>query len=224
MKKIFTRQNFAKQNLGRFIISIIIILFVLISVGFYFRQKFRTSEELSLTEQLKNLSLIIFKNTKFKDFSIDRFSFKYPDWNKIEIDPLLIWPKEIAEKQKILLYLTNSDGVKFLAIERELNPEDLTKPSPLIFREIFAKDLQILQEKGGLTDWQIIREDFFENGILLESKMIIFGRAITSISKSIILRKGDEGFIYSVGISAKEQIFEDYRLLVNYTIDSIRYY
>jgi len=206
------------------IISIIIIFLVLISIRFYSQQELKISEEPSSEELLENLGSIILANTKFKDFSIDRFSFKYPNWKKIEIDPFLIWPKEIAEKEKILLYLTHPNGVKFLVIKRELTPEDLTKPYPLIFREIFAQEKEIMEKEGGLTDLQIIREEFFENGILMESKMIIFGQSVTSISKSIILRKKAEGFIYSVGISAPEQIFEDYRPLANYIIDSVRYY
>ncbi|MBZ9569788.1 hypothetical protein KJA16_02600 [Patescibacteria group bacterium] len=219
------------------IISIIIIFFILILVRFYSQQELKISKEPSSEELLENLGSIILANTKFKDFSIDRFSFKYPNWKKIEIDPLLIWPKEIAEKQEILLYLTNSDGVKILVTKRELTPKDLTKPYPLIFREIFTKEREIMEKEGGLTNLQIIREEFFENGILLESKMIIFGQSVTSISKSIILRlqptrhppasdagPSGQGFIYSVGISAKEQIFEDYRPLAHYIIDSIRYY
>ena len=205
--------------------KILIVSTIVIGVIFSFIFVFYPFREPKVPEEeLENLSLIILKNTKFEDFSTNGFSFKYPNWKKIDIDPLLIWPKEVAEKEEILLYLTNRDGVKFLVTKRELTPEDLTKPYPLIFREIFTQEKEIMEREGGLTNLQIIREDFFENGILLESKMPIFGQAITSISKSIIFKKGDEGFIYSVGILAPEQIFEDYRLLANYIIDSIRYY
>lgn len=217
-----------KLLINLIIIILFLLIFSLIEISFlvfYFQLKEKKiSEEISSEEQLKNLSSIILKNTKFKDYSVNGFSFKYPDWRKVEIDPLLIWPEEIAEKEKILLYLINSDGVKILATKGELNPQDLTKPFPLIFREIFEWQKEIMTEKGGLTDCQIIRESFFENGVIVESKVVIFGEAITSISKSIIFRKKDRGYIYSVGISGQEKIFEDYRLLANYLIDSIQYY
>lgn len=202
------------------IISIIIIgvISCFIFVAYPFKEP-KVSEE-----KLENLSLIILKNTRFEDFGIDEFSFEYPNWKKIEIDPLLIWPKEIAEKQKILLYLTNPDGIKMVVTKRELSSEDLTKPYPLVLREIFAKEREIMEREGGLTNLQIIREDFFENGVILESKQIIFDQPITSISESIIIKKENKGFIYSVGISAREQIFEDYKPLADYIIDSVRYY
>ncbi|MFZ3137574.1 MAG: hypothetical protein WA126_09315 [Thermodesulfovibrionales bacterium] len=164
------------------------------------------------------------ENTKFGYFSIDRFSLKYPNWQKLEIDLTLIWPKEIAEKEKILLYLVNPDGITMLVTKRELSPEDLEKPYPLVLRKIFEEETEILKEKGGLTSWQNIREDFFENGVILESKVVIFGKATASISELIILREGDRRYIYSIGISAEERIFEDYLLLANYIIDSISYY
>lgn len=81
-----------------------------------------------------------------------------------------------------------------------------------------------MEREGGLSDLEIIREEFFENGVLIESKSMIFGKSITSISKSIIIKKEDKGFIYSFGISAREQIFEDYRSLAKYISDSTRYY
>ena len=175
---------------------------------------------------LENLSLIILNNTKFQEFSVNGFSFQYPaDWKKVEVDPFLIWPEEIAKKEKILLYLTNLDGVKILVSKRELTAEELRKPYPLIFREILAQETKILREEGGLIDYQIIREEFFENGIFLESRKVLFGQRITSFSKSIILRKEEnKAFLYSVGISSREQIFEDYRLLGKYIIDSVSYY
>ena len=205
---------------------LIILMIIIIGVGtwFYFQQKEKISEKISPEEQLKNLGLIIFKNTKFEDFSIDNFSFKYPNWKKVEIDPLLIWPKEIAEKEKILLYLINPDEVKMLVTKRELSSEDLTKPFPLIFREVFAQNREIMEKEGGLSALQIVREEFFENGVTHELKVIILGKTITSISKSIILKERDRGFIYSVGIAASDRIFEDYRPLADYIIDSIRYY
>ena len=207
-------------------IKILIILIIIIGmgVGFYLQQKPEISEEISPEEQLKNLSSIIFQNTKFEDFSADGLSLKYPDWTKLEMDPALIWPKEIAEKVKILLYLINPDGVTMLLAKRELTPEDLAKPYPLILREVLANERQIMEEKGGLTFWQNIREDFFENEVILESKVVIFGRTTVSISKSVLFREAAKGIIYSVGISAEERIFEDYRPVANYIIDSIRYY
>ena len=55
--------------------------------------------------------------------------------------------------------------------------------------------------------------------------MTIFGQDVTAISKSIVSKETDRGgFIYSVGISVGERIFEDYRLLANYIIDSMGYY
>lgn len=205
--------------------KILIISIFIIGVIFWSISVFYPFKELKVPEEeLENLSLIILKNTKFKDFSINGFSFKYPNWKKIDIDPLLIWPKEIAEKQKTLLYLSNPDGVKMVVTKRELSPEDLTKPYPLILREIFTQERKIMEKEGGLTNLQIVREYFFENGIILESQMTIFGQPQTSISKSIIVKKEDKGFIYSVGISARKQIFEDYRPLADYVINSIRSY
>jgi hypothetical protein len=205
-------------------ILIILIIIIGMVVGFYLQQKPEISEEISPEEQLKNLSSIILKNTKFENFSADRISFKCPNWEKVEIDPILIWPKEIVEKEKILLYLTNTDGMTMVVAKRELALEDLVKPYPLIFREALEKERRIMEEKGGLTSWQTIKEDFFENGVILESRLVIFGMATTSISKSVIIEENGKGFIYSVGISAGERIFEDYRLVANYIIDSISYY
>lgn len=207
-------------------IKILIILIIIIGMGagFYLQQKPEISEEISPEEQLKNLSSIILKNTKFEDFSTNRFSLKYPDWTKIEMDPMLIWPKEIVEKEKILLYLANADGVTMLVVKRGLASQNLVKPYPLIFREVLEEERRIMTEKGGLTNYQIIREDFFENGVILELKMVIFGKAIASISKSVISKGTDRGDIYSVGISAGERIFEDYRPVANYIVDSAQYY
>jgi len=151
-------------------ILIILIIIVGIGIGFYLQQKSKISEEISLEVQLKNLGAIILQNTKFEDFSINRLSLKYPDWSKIEIDPFLVWPKEIAEKVKILLYLNNPNGVTILVTKRELSLEDLVKPYPLILRE------------------------------------------------------ADRGYIYSVGISAGEEIFEDYQQVADYIIDSVQHY
>lgn len=206
------------------IILLVVIIIVGIGIGFYLQQKPKVPEKVFPEAQLKNLDLMILKNTEFKDFDVDRFSFKYPDWTKIEVDPLLIWPEEIAQEEKILLYLTNPDGMKILVTKRELYLQDLSKPYPLIFRDIFNQEREIMERKGGLTNFWIIREDFFENGIILESKLSIFGTSITSISKSVILREKNRGFIYSVGISGPEKIFEDYRLLANYVINSVCYY
>lgn len=206
------------------IILLVIIIIIGIGIGFYLQQKPKISEEVFPEAQLKNLDLMILKNTEFKDFDVNRFSFKYPDWTKIEIDPSLIWPEEIAREENILLYLTNPDGIKILVTKRELDLQDLSKPYPLIFREVFGREREIMERKGGLTNFWLIREDFFENGIILESKSSIFGTSITSISKSVILREENTGFIYSVGISAPEKIFEDYRLLANYVINSVCYY
>lgn len=206
--------------------SLIIILIIVFSIGilFRFQQKSKISGEFSPAELQQNLGSIILKNTKFKKFSVDKFSLEYPDWTKIEVDPLTVWPKEIVAKEKILLYLINTDGVTVLITEREIDPEDLIKPYPLIFRKVFEEERKILEEKGGLTDYQIIREDFFKNGIIIESKEIIFSKPVTSISKSVISKKADQGFIYSVGISAQDRIFEAYRPLANYIIDSVRCY
>lgn len=81
-----------------------------------------------------------------------------------------------------------------------------------------------MEEKGGLTHHQIIREDFFKNGIIIESRTVIFSKSVTSISKSVILKEKENRFIYSVGISAQDRTFEVYRPLANYIIDSVRYY
>jgi len=208
----------------KLLIGIIIILVIAIGIEFYFQSRPKISKKNPI-EKIESLSSIILENTKFKDFRVDNFSFKYPDnWTKIEIDSTLIWPREIAEKEKILLYLNNPERARMLVAKRELSSEDLTRPYPLIFREIFAQEKEIMKREGGLTHYQIIREDFFEQGVILESKTIIFSKATTSISKSIIVRSKDKGFIYSVGISAPERIFEDYRLLAEHVIDSVRYY
>ncbi|MCP6719143.1 MAG: hypothetical protein KJI71_02825 [Patescibacteria group bacterium] len=206
----------------KFLVILIFIVLV-ISFGIYFWRANNMSEEVS-GDRLKDLSSIILENTKFKDFNINRFYFQHPNWQEIEIDPELIWPKEIAAKQEILLYLTNPDGVKIVATKKEVDPEYFKKPYPLIFREISTRELQILEEEGRLTDWLIIKEQFFENGILIESKMVIFGTTIASIQKSIIVNENNSRFIYSVGISGRDRTFEDYRSLAEYITDSMRYY
>jgi hypothetical protein len=208
----------------RKLFAILIILLIVISgTWFYFQEGGEISEEIS-TEQFKNLGSIILENTKFKEFKSGNFYFRYPDWQKIEIDPKLLWPEEISQKQEILLYLTNPDGVKIVVTKREVEPEFLDKPYPLIFREIFNEDQQVLEKEGNVTDFQVIREIFFEDGILLESKMNFLGMSITSLQMSIIIPDNDFQSIYSVGISAREKTFEDYRALAEYTISSIRHY
>lgn len=203
---------------------LLIILLLVFIFGFYFYfQESKIPERAPSIESL-GLGSIIFENTKFKTFNLNYYSFKYPDWQELKIDLMLIWPKEIAEKEEILLYLTNSDGVRVLATKRKIETTLLGKPYPLIFRETFAKDLQILKEQGGVTERQLIREKFFENGILIESRSIIFGTSYTSIQKSIIVNEDSSPFIYSVGVSAKSEVFEDYRPLAEYIISSVRYY
>lgn len=204
-------------------VIILVFVFTFIFVYFYFRES-QVPEEISSTERLKDLSAIILENSEFKTFTFNYFYFKYPDWQKLEIDPTLIWPREIAEKQEILLYLTNPDGVKIIATKREMETEYLKKPYPLVFREIFARDRQILEEKGGILDVEVIREEFFENGVLVELRVVVSGVTNTSIQKSIIVNENNSRFIYSVGISAQAEIFEDYRLLAEYIISSTRYY
>ena len=85
---------------------LIISLIVIGGTWFYFQERGTISEEIS-TEQFKNLGSIILENTKFKEFRSGNFYFRYPDWQKIEMDPKLLWPEEISQKQEILLYLTN---------------------------------------------------------------------------------------------------------------------
>jgi len=207
-----------------FLAFIIIVLIIFILFEFFLSKEYEISKEILIDEQLENLNLVIFQNTKFKDFSVDRISFDYPDWKKIEINPILLWPAEIAEKEKILLYLTNPDGVKVLVTKRELSIEECQKPYPLVFREVFNQETKIMREQGGLTDYQVIREIFFENGISLELRIVIFGQSVSSVSKSVIIREGDREFIYSIAVSAQEKTFEDYRLLADYIMDSVRYY
>lgn len=204
-------------------VIILVFVFAFIFTYFYFRES-QVPEEISSTERLKDLSAIILENSEFKTFTLNYFYFKHPDWQKLEIDPTLIWPREIAEKQEILLYLTNPDGVKIIATKREMETEYLKKPYPLVFREIFARDRQILEEKGGILDVEVIREEFFENGVLVELRVVVSGVTNTSIQKSIIVNENNSRFIYSVGISAQAEIFEDYRLLAEYIISSTRYY
>ena len=206
---------------GSLVILMIIVL--VISFGVYFWQAGRVSREAS-DDRLKDLASIILENIEFKDFNINRFYFKYPNWQEIEVDPELIWSKETAEKQKILLYLTNSDGVKIVATKREVDSKYLNRPYPLVFREISTRELEILEDEGRLTDWLIIKEQFFENGVLIESKMVIFGINIASMQKSIIVYENDSRFIYSVGVSSQEKTFEDYKLLAEYIMESIHYY
>lgn len=206
-----------KKNLLLF--TILILIF-----GIYFFLQFRASQETYLHEIVGDLSEIILENTEFKTFRHKRFLFKHPDWQEIEIDTLLLWPREISEKQELLLYLSNPDGVKVLATKREVEIKYIEKPYPLIFREMFTEEQQILKEKGEVTEWDLITEKFFENGVLIESKVVVFGATNASIQKSIIVTEDNSRFIYSVGISAKEEIFEYYRPLVKSILDSIRYY
>lgn len=198
-----------------------ILIITLLVVGIW--QILQKPEEI-LPEELESLGSVILKNTNFEDFNFGYFSFKYPDWQKLEMEPALFLPEEIAQKEEVLLYLTNSDGVKFLATKRKVRPELLEKPYPLVLREVFTKNQEVLEEQGSLEDWYLIREMFFENGVLVESKVVVFGTTITSLQKSIIVYEDNSRFIYSVGISAREQIFKDYRLLIEFVMNSVRYY
>ena len=206
-----------KKNL--LVFTILILIF-----GIYFFLQLKASQEISSPEKVGDLSEIILENTEFKTFNHKRFLFKHPDWQKIEIDTLLLWPREISEKQELLLYLSNSDGVKILVTKREVEAKYIEKPYPLIFREMFTKEQQILEEKGEVTEWDLITEKFFENGVLIESKVVVFGTTNASIQKSIIVTEDNSRFIYSVGVSAQEEVFEYYRPLVKSILDSIRYY
>ena len=206
--------------------KVLIIIFALLVVGgiwFFFHQIFKEPAEISESE-LGSLSAIILKNTNFKEFETGFFSFKHPDWQRLELDSTLFLPKDIVPKEQVLLYLTNPDGVKLLATKREVEAEYLEKPYPLVLRQVFTENQQALKEQGGLEDWYLIRERFFESGVLVESRVVTFGTPITSMQKSIIVYENDSRFIYSVGISAQENIFEDYRLLVEFVMNSIRYY
>ena len=129
----------------------------------------------------------------------------------------------MVEKQQILLYLVNSEGVKILLTKTKVEPEYFKKPYPLILRETFAKERELLEKEGGVIDWQVVKERFFENGVLLESKIFFYGSTICSIQKSVIIVENNSRFIYSVGISAEERLFEDYRPLAEYIIDSVYY-
>lgn len=204
-------------------ISLVFTILILI-FGIYFFLQFRSSQEISSPEKVGDLSEIILKNAEFKTFRHKRFLFKHPDWQEIEIDTLLLWPREISERQELLLYLSNPDGVKVLVTKREVETKYIEKPYPLIFREIFTEEQQILEEKGEVTEWDLITEKFFENGVLIESKVVVFGTTNASIQKSIIVTEDNSRFIYSVGISAQEEVFEYYRPLVKSILDSIRYY
>lgn len=206
--------------------KVLIIIFALLVVGgiwFFSEQIFKEPAEISESE-LGNLSAIILKNTNFKEFKAGFFSFKHPAWQQLELDPSLFLPKDIVPKEQVLLYLTNSDGVKLLATKREVGAEYLEKPYPLVLRQVFTENQQALKEQGGLEDWYLIRERFFESGALVESKVVTFGTPITSMQKSIIVYEDDSRFIYSVGLSAQENIFEDYRSLVEFVMNSVRYY
>lgn len=205
--------------------KILLVFTILILIfGIYFFLQFKAPQEISSPEKAGDLSEIILENTEFKTFRYKRFLFKHPDWQEIEIDTLLLWPREISERQELLLYLTNPDGVKVLATKREVKTEYIKKPYPLIFREVFTEEQQILEEKGEVTEWDLITEKFFENGVLIESKVVVFGATNASIQKSIIVTEDNSRFIYSVGISAQEEIFKYYRPLVKSILDSIRYY
>jgi hypothetical protein len=206
-----------KKNL--LVFTILILIF-----GIYFFLQFKASQKISSPEKVGDLSEIILENTEFKTFNHKRFLFKHPDWQKIEIDTLLLWPREISEKQELLLYLSNSDGVKILVTKREVETEYIEKPYPLIFREMFTEEQQILEERGEVTEWDLITEKFFENGVLIESKVVVFGTTNASIQKSIIVTEDNSRFIYSVGVSAQEEVFGYYRPLVKSILDSIRYY
>ena len=205
--------------------KILLVFTILILIfGIYFFLQFKAPQETYSPEKVGDLSEIILENTEFKTFRYKRFLFKHPDWQEIEIDTLLLWPREISEKQELLLYLTNPDGVKVLVTKREVETEYIEKPYPLIFREMFTEEQQILEERGEVTEWDLITEKFFENGVLIESKVVVFGTTNASIQKSIIVTEDNSRFIYSVGISAQEEIFEYYRPLVKSILDSIRYY
>jgi hypothetical protein len=180
-------------------------------------------EKFSPAEMRRKLRSAILDNTEFKRFSIDGFPLDYPDWRKVETDPQQIWPEEVASKERVLLYLANSDGMKILVTKKKLSPSELGKPYPLILREAFAREKKVMEEKGGLTDFRVVREDFFDNGIIMEFRSTLFGTAVTSISKSVVLRRGSTGFIYSVGISGSEGVFEDYRPLADYVLNSTTY-
>lgn len=207
----------------KFLTILIITTLLIIGIWFYPGQTPQKPEEI-LPEELEGLGSIILKNTNFEDFNFGYFSFKYPDWQKLEMEPTLFLPEEIAQKEEVLLYLTNSDGVKFLATKRKVRPELLEKPYPLVLREVFTKNQEVLEEQGSLEEWYLIREMFFENGVLVESKVVVFGTTITSLQKSIIVYEDNSRFIYSVGISAREQTFEDYRSLIEFVMNSVRYY
>ena len=205
--------------------KILLVFTILILIfGIYFFLQLKAPQEISSPEKVGDLSEIILENTEFKTFRYKRFLFKHPDWQEIEIDTLLLWPREISEKQELLLYLSNPDGVKILVTKREVETKYIEKPYPLIFREVFTEEQQILEEKGEVTGWDLITEKFFENGVLIESKVVVFGTINVSIQKSIIVTEDNSRFIYSVGISAQEEIFEYYRPLVKSILDSIRYY
>lgn len=207
-------------------ILIILIITIGIGIGFYLWEESKIFKEITPTDrELENLGSIIFRNTEFKDLKVDILNFKYPaDWSKVEVEPSLIWPEEFAEREELLLYLVNPDEVKMIVTKRKIEPEDLTRPYPLVLREVFAKEREIMEREGGLENFQLISEDFFEDGVILESKASIFGKLTFSISKSIFWKRGNEGFIYSVGISGPDWIFKDYQPLVKYIVNSVRCY
>ena len=222
MKKLLlnSKNQGSRAKQGVLIIIILVVGFV---TWFYIQQKPNVPEELYSPERLQDLGKIILSNTKFKTFQVSIFSVEFPDWQRLELDPILIWPKEISQKYTFLLHLSNPDGVKFLLTKREVEPEYWEKPYPSIFQEIFTKEQQILEEKGTLTHWQIVREDFFESGVLIESVAIV-GTTNNSIQKSVFINEGGSLFIYSVGITAHEKIFNDYRPLAEHIMNSVNYY
>lgn len=204
----------------------LVIIFSLLVIGaswFIVQQALKEPAELPKS-QVGDLSSIILKNTNFREFKTGFFSFKYPDWQQLELDPTLFLPRDIALKEQILLYLTSSDGVKLLATKREVEVEYLEKPYPLVLRQVFTKNQEALKKQGGLEEWYLIRERFFESGVLVESQVVTFGTPITSMQKSIIVYENNSRFIYSVGVSAQENIFEDYRSSVEFIMNSVRYY
>lgn len=210
------------------IFAIIIPVFIAascIKTGICFQlipQRYGCRHSLSLGGEVSDLGSVIFKNTKFKDAKVNNLFLQIPDWQQIVVDPMSFWPKSIAEKQEILLYLIHPDGMVFSVARQELDVITLLKPYPLIFRDVFLEETEIMEREGGLEKLQVVKEDFFENGLILEQKAVIFGQPVTSLSELMIQKSGAKSFIYTVSISASELLFEDYRLVANHIIESIK--
>jgi len=210
-------------NQRRYLIVFIIFLALGLGIGGYYFIKLNSKSD-------QNQTPLPITYREFR--GPEGFIAQYPNWSTLDIVILnrfiqTIMPKELTNRNKILVAVADGLGGQVVISRRQLIKEEMNQPFGNLIKDVQTKESQALLNAGAIQEFRVLEESYQEKEVLIKSESID-GRGVgyINISKSFLVETQLLGinnkYIYTLTFSAPTNTIAKYSQIINDIYQSVK--